>query len=651
MRAAGAGEGVAAAAFDGAVRIGEELLRRAVDEDGGITWRCPDAPMRVGDPVEWRPQEALYDGTAGIALFLAELAAATGEVRLRAAVDGAVRWLLRRCDRTDAPAPGFYTGRIGTCWVLARWAAITGDAALRTRALELARPVADGLVTPGSHDLLAGTAGSALGLVGLCRSAGTPPPAAALAAYLVALAGSASAGPAGLCWDRSELAAHGLCGIAHGAAGVGLAALDAGRAIGAAAGAWLARQAFLYEEARDAEAGLGMWPDLRRDDVFLDLDRHLATAGAEPPALTAPRSMVGWCNGAVGIGLVRLYAFRRSGAERDRRQAERALAIVSRHLRSPSSSLLDLTLCHGLCGFGELFLAAAEVLGDPAHRAAADGVAEDLLRREETVPGSWFRAAAREPLAGDPSLFLGAAGIGHFLLRVVGRGEVPSVALPTWGAAADGGPPPGAAAEPTVATCRREVLRATFPRLVSRLEEEDGEAFVARLAASGGDDLEAGWERGFLSWAASRPLPDGARTVALAARVRELDLAVDNDALLAFRGLRRRRRAAGLAALGDRRLLALRLRVAPRLAVWDGDGTEPRILEPRPDGVRVLPLPPLCREVLRGYGVTGTGSEVAAAIAEEHEIAAPQRAELARRVAEQVRALLRRGLLEEEAVG
>jgi lantibiotic biosynthesis protein len=635
---------LSAAALAAARRLGEQLVERSRVDGDGISWLSPDPPPRPGDPVPWRPLEGLYDGTAGIALFLAELAGVTGEGRFRTATEAAVRWLLGRWEEPAVEPGGFYLGRASTCWTLARWAQIGGDEELLRRALELALGLAHRIAEPGSDDVLTGRSGLALLLARLHAATGEPALEAALRDYAGTMAGRAWAGPEGLAWGRSRLSAHPLCGLAHGAAGCGLALVAAAGRTAAPGAAWLARQAFLYEEARAAEAPEGRWPDLRRDDVFLDLEERSAGERAEPRALVAPRAMSGWCAGPAGIGLSRLAAYRLWGDATSRRQAERALALVRREMDAEPPR--DLTLCHGLCGDGELFLEAAEVLADGRHRASAEEVARRLLDAEAAEPGSWWRAARRDALAGDPGLFLGAAGIGHFLLRLATHGAVPSIAQP----APSGGCPPAVpgGGSPSAADCRHAVLRATFPAIVERLERAFGDDLTVHLAAHGERDLDGDWTERFISWAASRLPPEDASLLALAARRRRIDLAVDNDALLAYRALRRRRRGQALAALADAQLLALDLRMPPHLELWcGGDGDGCRLLEPDPSGVREVPLSQLAQAVLAAYGEGRSGERVTEILLAGWELSPADEAELRRRIAAQVRAAVARGLLEE----
>jgi Lanthionine synthetase C-like protein/HopA1 effector protein family len=92
-------EGMAGPVVDAADRLGRTLLGRAIEVDGVSTWR--------GGAHARAPLTGLAHGGAGIALALAELAAATGDVVYRTAASRAVEYERRCFSRTHRNWPDF----------------------------------------------------------------------------------------------------------------------------------------------------------------------------------------------------------------------------------------------------------------------------------------------------------------------------------------------------------------------------------------------------------------------------------------------------------------------------------------------------------------------------------------------------------------
>jgi lantibiotic modifying enzyme len=120
-----------------AAAIGGRLCRDAIWHGARCNW--------VGDGLEpsggqWLPVRralgpALYDGAAGIGLFLAELYAATGEAPFRTAARGALALAVtRRGDVNPAARVALHTGLAGIAWAVARAGAAMDDAELREAA-------------------------------------------------------------------------------------------------------------------------------------------------------------------------------------------------------------------------------------------------------------------------------------------------------------------------------------------------------------------------------------------------------------------------------------------------------------------------------------------------------------------------------------
>ncbi|HYC91733.1 MAG TPA: lanthionine synthetase LanC family protein [Thermoanaerobaculia bacterium] len=379
---------------------------------------------------------SLYGGSAGVALFLLELARTTGRA---AYLDAATRAL----DGADAPGSGFYTGRLGIAWTMLQF---PGDR--REAALALAR---DALEARRSHtaDLLGGVAGTLLGVLHLHAATGEPALIEMAAALVEELIGRARPARAGLYWDRGPDQNRGLCGLSHGAAGIGWVFAELAHATGNDAFAGIAREAFAYERAH-FDAARGNWIDYRcmtsrAEDVQRLEEQYLR---GDLSAFSAGGDMNAWCHGAAGIGLSRMRALELLGDAVLADELQAAIRRVATDLRHTAYSTA--TLCHGALGNAALLHAA--------------GVHEELVRHvAATAIG---RARARGYVSGHPSrqpddgLMMGTSGVGWFLLQLANGTRRDPLLLPVLGT-------------PSMRGETRGILDATLEELLPRGSARD----------------------------------------------------------------------------------------------------------------------------------------------------------------------------------
>src|SRR5687768_2211057 len=110
-----------------AERIGRRIYREAIWHSGACNWVGAEPLERLDGtnaqgPLTYRALTAdLYSGTTGVALFLAELHAATGDLDARRTALGAIRQAL---SQLDGIAPnvrlGLFTGWSGIAYAAAR---------------------------------------------------------------------------------------------------------------------------------------------------------------------------------------------------------------------------------------------------------------------------------------------------------------------------------------------------------------------------------------------------------------------------------------------------------------------------------------------------------------------------------------------------
>jgi lantibiotic modifying enzyme len=378
-----------------AASIGRRLCDRAIRHHGRCTW-VTSRLTSGGRRVEWHPAEAdVYDGTAGIALFLAEVADAEGDARLASTAVEAARHAVAGADRMPPErALGFHEGVTGVAVAAARVGGLLGHEELIEASARLAASAMSRRGGVSATELSSGRAGGVAAMLALARMDDARTSAAADAADLAR--------------EVADEWRPGPTGLAHGASGVGWALAEAAAATGDARLADAGRAAFA-DEAGLFDPDVGNWPDLR--------DR-------------SGRSFrCGWCHGAPGIALARARAWEVLGDEELRVQAEAGIATtitVTAALAGAEGG--DYTLCHGAAGNGWALLDAERALGESSDGTAlALELAHAGTDRYEARGRAWPTAT---PADEAPGLMTGVAGIGLFLLRVAGR-PMPSVLLPT----------------------------------------------------------------------------------------------------------------------------------------------------------------------------------------------------------------------------
>jgi lantibiotic modifying enzyme len=398
--------------------IARDLAADAVWSDGMCAFHGATPPESLSHPPRCRSMGAdLYEGSAGIARFLAMAAEVSGDSGLRATALGAVRHALAAADGWS-----LFTGGMGVGLVALDLAARLDarDLALEgTRMVERASLAAADAGAP--FDLLAGSAGVVVGL-GAAREYDLDGGWAARAFELgrgllsVAIADGAD-GPDGppLSWPLEPGSPTRLCGLAHGASGVALAFEVLGKLAPEEPG-WraAARRARTYERAHYS-AEVGSWADLRLPEPGM------------PDAPPGHPHM--WCHGSIGIAAERLGAVEHDPMARS--DAVGGLAGVRAHAERlvggpagpGASDAHNASLCHGLAGVIDLFVDAWRATGDSGWMAVAGDVGDFVLndaRRSggwrSGVPGGWPA----------PGLMLGRAGTGWSLLRLAEPERVPS---------------------------------------------------------------------------------------------------------------------------------------------------------------------------------------------------------------------------------
>lgn len=413
-----------------ATRIGETLCDTAYWDErrehcAWMGYADVGSPAQGNETTAFAAVDAnLYAGTAGMALFLAELYALTRNSLFGETSLGALKRsinLLRTRNAQAAPL-SLFSGHMGAAYVASRLIDIGLGEDLEGELDWLVERALEGLGGPHLLDLVSGNAGAIPVLLTLARRKGLErcfDAARACGEELCARAARQN----GLCsWKTLEttgLDTPPLTGFSHGASGLALALLELHARTGSAPLLETARGAFAYEDSLFSRSR-GNWLDLRHP--------YVRNGDEVEGSFQAT-----WCHGAPGIGLARLRAMSldRELEDEHRRTARIALntttAAIADALKTPRS---DATLCHGLAGLSEVALIFGELLEDENCRTLAANTALKLIElygRE----GDWPSGTSNGKQS--PTLMLGSAGVGHHLLRLHAPRQVPPVLLFTCG--------------------------------------------------------------------------------------------------------------------------------------------------------------------------------------------------------------------------
>lgn len=412
------------------IRIGDELIRLAKRNKNGYFWKTMQFDG-VGN-LSWHATDFIYSGASGIVLFFLELYRQTKiESYLEPAIEGmrGVEYHLKSYPRNNY---GFYTGRMGISYTFLKLLEATGNIKYRQLALLTAQNSDEFYKLPNLNaDLISGVSGMLLGLLNLyaaTRETWILPKIKTAVDYIVS---TAHTGPEGLYWDRNGDTVRGLCGFAHGAAGIGFVFLELGHYFQNDAFFWLAGQAFSYENHFYDHACLN-WPDFRNgiynednykihEKAFLEGDLKFFTKHEE---------MNAWCHGAAGIGLSRLMAFELLRKPTYRIEAENAIkkTTITDIKASRPIGFKSFTLCHGAGGKAELFLEAYRIFGDEKYLSLAETIGRKSLTVRQDM-GMYLPGYSVTNMP-DLSLFMGNAGIGYFFLRLVDPKNITSILAP-----------------------------------------------------------------------------------------------------------------------------------------------------------------------------------------------------------------------------
>jgi hypothetical protein len=357
----------------------------------------------------------LYDGTSGIALFLAELHCLTGDDAMRRTALGAIRQALRAVNDAGPLSIGLYTGSLGVAFAAASVGILLSEEALAARARHLVGRIARDPAAARGFDFLSGRAGGVTALLVLHEAIGEGRFLDLALRLGNDLIRSAEKTACGWSWRSDDGVSHrNLTGLSHGAAGAAHALVELFDLTGEQAYRTAAEEALGYERAWFSEEA-GNWPDFREQPRRRKPARH-GTFRTQ------------WCHGAAGIALSRLRAQEVLGEVGCHEETRLALATTERDtLAALQQGTLSYCLCHGLGGNADVLLEGREVLSGGGDVAKAIGTAGMVAHSRTDVP---WPCGIPVPGRETPGLMLGLAGIGHFYARLALPALIPTLLLP-----------------------------------------------------------------------------------------------------------------------------------------------------------------------------------------------------------------------------
>lgn len=351
----------------------------------------------------------LYDGTSGIALFLASLYRLVEEPIYRRVALGAIHHALDHCAALpSAQQISFYSGWTGIAFTAIRLAELLNDTALADAGWQLVARATNCHPSEAALDLLTGCAGAIPAMLKLYRYRAMPSLLDAACELGKRLLDTATIEGETLSWRPDAVAkrgqVHHLLGYSHGASGMGLALLEVAQITQQEHLRVAATRAFAYERKYFREEWQN-WPDLR------PLNEPTPIHGTEAT------NMVAWCHGAAGIGLARLRAHAITNEVMYLEEAKVAISTTRMHLqRAMTSNVYNFSLCHGLAGNAELLVNGALYLAQTDLKDVADEVGDFGIVHHHAEDRVW-PSGLRDTVE-VPGLMLGLAGTGYFYLRL-----------------------------------------------------------------------------------------------------------------------------------------------------------------------------------------------------------------------------------------
>jgi len=361
----------------------------------------------------------VYGGTSGIALFLAKIYEQTDERIFRLTAEGAINHALSLInDIRPEVSISYYSGQLGVAHTGVQVGISLNNPTLIEEGMAIGIQATKQTVDTQLLDVISGSASGIPTLLFLYEKFGHEEFLQTAIQHGEHLLKHIEEDLNGYSWKTvgTHEASHNLCGLAHGAGGIGLGFIELYAVTKDDRFLKAGREAFRYEESWFNQDE-GNYPDFRQPlDVPSQIHRDSSY-------------MMAWCHGAPGIGITRVRAYELLHDKMYQQQAERAVQSTIRYLKEMSGSQQNnYSLCHGMSGNAAFLQYAAYVFRNDTYLEIVNDVS---LAGIEQYPKNRLPWGCGVFGGGEtPNLMLGTAGIGSFFLSLYNstQGKLP----PLW---------------------------------------------------------------------------------------------------------------------------------------------------------------------------------------------------------------------------
>jgi type 2 lantibiotic biosynthesis protein LanM len=397
-----------------AVKIAQEMQHRAVRAGSGsicwiLTGYLPESGQIQPKPMGYD----FYDGSSGVALFLAALAKATGNQEFRDLANAALQPInhllqnsvVRKQKLIRQIGIGGGKGISSIIYTLVRCSQFLEEPQILNYAKQLVELISpEDIYRDQKFDVISGAAGGILGLLALYKATGYAAPlklAKLCGDHLINSRVTSSTGHLTWATQNGQLST----GISHGAAGIAYALLRLYAVIKNPIYLDAASEAIAYEHSFYSPQTKS-WYNLRSETEF----------------------SITWSHGAPGIGLARLACLPILNDEEIHNDIENALETTQKI----GLHNID-NLCDGNFGRIETLLVAAQTTN--LSPTVSQTQLQEIIRQQVAIlienaekTGS-FQVFPEFKGLYNPGFFQGTAGIGYELLRLAHPEMFPSVLL------------------------------------------------------------------------------------------------------------------------------------------------------------------------------------------------------------------------------
>jgi len=393
--------------LDIATRIGYGICKEAFTFNSKCNWiglehdhSIPDRPELISTNLN----TSVYNGTAGIALFLNRLFSAT---KISIFKDVAIKAMNHALSETDIVDNNhnYWSGQLGINLTALEIAENNRDDEMYDKAIIHLKSIFNQREFKGiGVDILGGCAGA---IISVLQYLPMLPKALQKSAtdYIINqgthLSNLAIEKKDKTYWQTERPPQQYLLGYGHGISGIAHALIELGYFIHEERYIDLAHRAIKFENTHFDETERN-WPDLR------DSKRN--------------SYMNAWCHGAMGIGLSRIRCFELTKSEYLIEDVDHCLSHYDSTLSWQNMSACQ---CHGISGNMELLLEASKVIDMPSLLNKIEQTAEKGVKH---INENRAMINGLQNHYQIPGLMNGLAGIGYFFLRMA-RPTFPSILL------------------------------------------------------------------------------------------------------------------------------------------------------------------------------------------------------------------------------